>query len=296
MKIKIAVSYLILVLLLMLLATLGMYRAGIYEGFILLALVGLFWLIGGYLLIKNPHWPWLGTILFLQSWGVFPLMTYIVKYVYQWSADDLLYHLDQKLWGGETLAAYFHYEDYPLWADVISACYFFFYFLVLGSVIYFSIKRKISQRFIFFNSLILLYAIGFLSYLLFPAAGPAFTVLPQQNGGGALTQWVTQTVNAGVTGMDVFPSLHTAISIFIVGFIWQCGYKKLSLILIPVSIGTIFATIFLRYHYGIDVLVGTLVGIYILYFSHRQLKQLLDSKCDGENPICNHSCTKSSMH
>ena len=198
-------------------------------------------------------------------------MTLISKFVLPWSADALLHNIDQHIFFGKILVDYFHYESYPLLADIISSCYFFFYFLVLGSVILYTVKRQSIAGQVFFNSIILLYSIGFVGYILFPASGPAFTVAPQIGGGGPITQMVTKSVNQGVTGMDVFPSLHTAISIFIVGYLHQTGFKRISLILSPIILGTIFATILLRYHYGIDVIFGIILAIIVLKLSQKWL-------------------------
>ncbi|TCM60696.1 PAP2 superfamily protein [Acinetobacter calcoaceticus] len=273
MNLKIASHYLLVLLILIGLAALGIYRSGQLDHIVMLAVVSALWLGCVWIALKKPQWSWFAVLLFLLSWGIFPLMTYIVKYVYQWSADELLHSIDQQIWGGKILPAYFHYEAHPIFSDLISACYFMFYFLVLGSVIYFALKMKQAVGQVFFNGLILLYLLGFIGYLLLPAAGPAFTVLPQQGGGGALTQMITTTVNAGVTGMDVFPSLHTAISIYIVGYLWHSGLRKLSLALLPIIMGTIFATVFLRYHYGIDVLLGMAIGFYVLKRSHADLAE-----------------------
>ena len=273
MKKMISNLYLLIVLILLLLAAYGILQSGPLQAFGLLGIVGVVWMICCVIGYKNPQWTWYGVLLFLLSWGVFPLMKFVSKYTLPWSADQLLSTIDQKLWQGQILAAYFHYEAYPVLADVISLSYFFFYFLVLGSVIYFAVRRSQHIGMVYFNAIILLYLIGFIGYICLPAMGPAFTSLPQHGGGGAITQWVTNSVNQGITGMDVFPSLHTAISIFIVGYFYQIGHKTLSIVLLPVVLGTIFATIFLRYHYGIDVIVGLILGFVILGLSRSWLKQ-----------------------
>ncbi|AOA56908.1 phosphatase PAP2 family protein [Acinetobacter larvae] len=272
MNTYIARLFLAIVLLLLILAGIAISQVGqIKDQFSLIA-VSILWLCSTWLAIKKPQHANLGVLLFLLSWAVFPLLSFIAQYILGWSADPLLLQIDQMLWQGHTLAAYFQYEQHPVWADVISACYFFFYLLIVASVIYYALQRKTQAGKSFFNGLITLYSIGFIGYLLFPAAGPAFTILPQHGGGGVISQWVTATVNQGVTGMDVFPSLHTAISIFIVGFLIQTGHRKIGIALIPIVTGTVFATIFLRYHYGVDILFGLALSAIQLKISQRQLQ------------------------
>ncbi|MCU4492498.1 phosphatase PAP2 family protein [Acinetobacter guillouiae] len=273
MKKTISAAYLIILFILISLAAVGMIRSAQYQSLALFSIVSVLWLVSVYLHFKKLNWPWYGLLLFLLSWGVFPLMTLISKFVLPWSADALLHNIDQHIFFGKILVDYFHYESYPVLADIISSCYFFFYFLVLGSVILYTVKRQSIAGQVFFNSIILLYSIGFVGYILFPASGPAFTVAPQIGGGGSITQMVTKSVNQGVTGMDVFPSLHTAISIFIVGYLHQTGFKKISLILSPIILGTIFATILLRYHYGIDVIFGIILAIIVLKLSQKWLNE-----------------------
>ena len=273
MKKNISLSYLCISFVLLVLASIGIIQGQAYQSLVLLIIVSLLWITSFWLYRRHHQWSYFPILLFVISWGIFPLMKYIAKFVLPWSADHFLLKIDQSIWAGKTLSAYFHYEDHLILSDIISACYFFFYFLVLGSVIYFAVYRKAVKGQVFFNAILFLYSVGFIGYILFPAAGPAFTILPQHQGGGVLTQFVTQNVNQGVTGMDVFPSLHTAISIFIVGYFFQLGHKKLASLFTPIVLGTISATIFLRYHYGIDVIVGILLALTTLTLTKKWLSQ-----------------------
>ena len=61
--------------------------------------------------------------------------------------------------------------------------------------------------------------------------------------------------------MDVFPSLHTALTLYITAYLWRDGKRMAALICAPLTAGTIVATIYLRYHYGVDVLAGFLLAV-----------------------------------
>ena len=111
---------------------------------------------------------------------------------------------------------------------------------------------------------------GLAGYLLLPAAGPAFTTLPDQGAGGILAPAIIAIVKDGVTGMDVFPSLHTALTLYITAFLWRDGKRKNALLLAPVTAGTIAATIWLRYHYGVDDLAGLALALAALYGSREK--------------------------
>ncbi len=203
--------------------------------------------------------PWQGAALFALVWLVFPLLKAINAHWIAWHADDLLSTADSALWGGKILPAYFRYEDLPPAADVFAACYFAFFFIVVGAVAYYAVRRRASAP-AFFNGLLGIYLFGLTGYLLLPAAGPAFTTLPDGGARGLIAPHVIAVVKDGVTGMDVFPSLHTALPLFITAFLWRDGRRKTALALLPVSLGIVGATIFLRYHYGVDVLAGILLA------------------------------------
>jgi membrane-associated phospholipid phosphatase len=62
-------------------------------------------------------------------------------------------------------------------------------------------------------------------------------------------------VTAGSNRVDVFPSLHCAVSGYILGFSFRYQRREFWLLLLPIC-GLWLATIYLRYHYLVDVLFG----------------------------------------
>ena len=58
---------------------------------------------------------------------------------------------------------------------------------------------------------------------------------------------------------DIFPSGHTIIALLVV---WQAARHKLRgwLLLIPLVCGLVLGTVYLRYHYGVDVLAGFIIA------------------------------------
>ena len=168
------------------------------------------------------------------------------------------------------MPAWFHYEAHPALTDLLAACYFAFFPIVIGGVAYYAWRRREPSAARFYNGLIGIYLAGLAGYLLLPAAGPAFTTLPDQGAGGILAPAIIAIVKDGVTGMDVFPSLHTALTLYITAFLWRDGKRKTALLLAPVTAGTIAATIWLRYHYGVDDLAGLALALAALYGSREK--------------------------
>lgn len=213
----------------------------------------------GVIFLHRRRSPWQGMALLVLIWAAFPLLKGIARHWLPWRADGLLAGIDAALWGGKMLPAYIRYEDYPLLTDILAFCYFLFFFIVLAAAYFFS--RRPALRDGFFDGLLGVYLCGLCGYFLLPAAGPAFTTLPDTGAGGLIAPQLIEIVKGGVTGMDVFPSLHTALPLFINLFLWRSAYRRTALLMAPITLGIIIATVFLRYHYGIDVLAGIALAL-----------------------------------
>jgi membrane-associated phospholipid phosphatase len=78
--------------------------------------------------------------------------------------------------------------------------------------------------------------------------------------GGWMTALNQAVVAHGSNRVDVFPSLHVAVSAFILLFdrrfaVWR--YR----VYLPAAIGLWISTLYLRFHYGVDVIAGALLAI-----------------------------------
>ncbi|KAA8995000.1 phosphatase PAP2 family protein [Affinibrenneria salicis] len=214
---------------------------------------------------------WLGVLQFACSWLVFYLFRAIHLATMR-SFDAQLLAWDRALFGGigatERVAVL-----HGFWlSEVMSLCYLSFYFIILLPVIVYACRRTSQASRGFFHGLMLMYLFGFIGYLLVPAAGP-YVQFPEQfpypPPGGAITAFLARLVAQGGTGMDVFPSLHCGISLYIFGYLALQRHAAIALILLPVVAGLILATLYLRYHYGIDLIAGALLACAVLGWLHR---------------------------
>lgn len=211
---------------------------------------------------------WAGTLLFMLSWVIFPLFQLINRVLIPWHADALLLRLDELLWLGKSAPMHLQVWEHATVTEVLAGCYAFFYLLVPVSVLVATIWRKTLVAHQFFTGLIGIYALGFVGYCVLPAGGPymAFpSQFPYPPQGGIVMQKLAETVAQGITGMDVFPSLHTALTLYINLFVWHVRqhsrwFGYVALLLAPITLGLIVATMYLRYHYGIDVVFGALLA------------------------------------
>jgi hypothetical protein len=105
------------------------------------------------------------------------------------------------------------------------------------------------------------FAIGFAGYLLVPAVGPALAypeLFREPLAGGVLSRLIAEVVAKGSSGYDVFPSLHVLITCILLDHDWRKLRRRFWVMIVP-SVGLFVSTIYLRFHYAVDVLVALLL-------------------------------------
>jgi len=160
----------------------------------------------------------------------------------------------------------------PWFTDIMSLAYISYYFIpvVLISVLY--LKDKMIE----FNKAIFVLAFGyyfsFIGYILFPAIGPRFTLdhlYTIQLKGSLITDFVRDTLNAlEHNKRDCMPSGHTQIVLMVLYL--SLRYEKiLFYILLPIVCLLILSTVYLRYHYVVDLFAGLIFAFISIFVSTR---------------------------
>lgn len=182
--------------------------------------------------------------------------------------DEALLWLDRAVLG-ETPALAWVGWNHPILTELMSACYFLYYPAMLAAFATGLLwKSPHGER--FFNGLITIHAIGFLGYTLIPAAGPHLAwaeLLPPPAQGWRITHLNGMMV-AGSNRVDVFPSLHTAVTLFLMGILWRWQRPWFFVFILPAA-GLCMATLYLRYHYAIDLLAGAALAAFGLWLASR---------------------------
>ncbi len=147
---------------------------------------------------------------------VFPLMGSAVLKITAHKFDAQLAALDHLLFGA-TLSERAQLLATPLLTEVLSFCYLLFFPYLVVSWFYYA-KRGLPLQRKLMVGLFTIYGIGFLGYSWVPAGGPHLALA--DNFTLPLTGWGITRLNAyvvanGSNGVDVFPSLHCAISCFL---------------------------------------------------------------------------------
>ena len=151
----------------------------------------------------------------------------------------------------------------PWFTDLMSLAYLSYYFLpvTLVSVLY------LKERPGLYPALFVLtlgYYISFIGYILFPAVGPRYAMdqlyaVPLE--GSFITDFVRDGLNAiEHNKRDVMPSGHTQIALMVVYLAYRYE-KALFYVFLPVVSGLVLSTVYLRYHYVIDLVVGAALAI-----------------------------------
>ena len=187
--------------------------------------------------------------------------------------DAVLLRADKWLFG-ETPSVLFSGWSSPFLTEMLSGCYLSFLPAVL-LVFVITLLRPGPAGFSLFDGIFGIYAIGFLGYTLVPAAGPHLAMpaafrIPLE--GGFLTKMNAAVICSGSNHVDVFPSLHTAVTVFLMGWLWPRNRGLFLVLLLPAA-GICVSTIYLRYHYAVDVAAGLVlagIGLCLSHLTHKK--------------------------
>ena len=141
-----------------------------------------------------------------------------------------------------------------------------------------------KKKYCFFSretlvSIILTFYIGYVGYILFPAVGPKTTKKQEEFtmshlfetslSGSYITDRLSFLMNYEIseyTRRDCFPSLHNGVIFLILLFAFKHEKIYCDYIFFPFAIALFISTLYLRYHYFVDMIAGFLLAIIIFFF------------------------------
>ncbi|MDP2157778.1 MAG: phosphatase PAP2 family protein [Nitrospirota bacterium] len=213
------------------------------------------------------HWAYHLIFPTISILAIFDSLEYIVHYVNPQDIDPLLIKLDFLLFGGHPTVM-MERIMHPLLTDLLQIAYSSYYFLAitLGAVLLIRKDEKAFDRSLFL--IMFCFYLSYAGYLIFPALGPRFTMNHLQNAElqGLLVGPIQELLNR-LEGIkrDAFPSGHTGIALTVLFLAFKFE-KKLFWIFVPFVSALIFSTVYLRYHYVVDVLAGIILTALTLFF------------------------------
>ena len=207
---------------------------------------------------------WLPFLIFSLTYETFRSRIWTVVLVRD--RDSELLRLDRLLFG-ETPSVLLQRVITPLLTNAMSAFYFLHLVAppVLAYVLY-RRDRRLFREFLF--AILLSGVIGSAGYLAVPATGPqvAFPELFQVPLQGNVFDPITRILETARAPRDVFPSLHVGVSTIVLYYAFRQG-RVPGLLLLPFVAGNWISTLYLRYHYLIDVFAGWLVAPMAIFLS-----------------------------
>ncbi len=228
---------------------------------------------------------------FVRDWSPFIILLamyentlYLVARVNHRLFDPYMFHLDKLIFGGH-LDLWLQQFIRPGLTEWMSFNYdaLYFYPVVIGMILYFMRRKRHFRNFMM--AFIIAGWLGFIGYLIFPVIGPGnyyqnvYTVdLGATNGAQVIAAQhsldkdkdmtflrIARMINdkqsyAGYIPRNCFPSMHTAWAV--ISMIYSFLYLPLLFVFILIPLlSLILATIYLRFHYMVDVLAGTLLAV-----------------------------------
>lgn len=152
----------------------------------------------------------------------------------------------------------------PWFTDIMSFAYVSYYFIPVIFILTLYLKNRSQGLYESIFVLTLGYYVSFIGYILFPAVGPRYAMahlysVPLE--GSLLTGLVRDVLNAiEHNKRDCMPSGHTQI-VLIVLYLSYRYERFLFYLFFPLVCGLILSTVYLRYHYVVDLFVGAAFAV-----------------------------------
>ncbi len=201
-------------------------------------------------------------------------LKHVLPLVNKTTLDQRLYQFDLSV---------FHYEPAMAWDRFVTrtstewfSFFYFGYFLLMAAhvvpLLFFGRRKQIVGEFIF--AILLLFSIGHTLYMVVPGYGPYRAMadsfqhpFPQ----GPWHDLVMNAVHSGGAQMDIFPSLHTGAPTVLALFSFRnrkyVPFRYTWPVVAFCTVNIVIATMFLRWHYLIDVVVGFSLAVSVVFVS-----------------------------
>jgi membrane-associated phospholipid phosphatase len=173
------------------------------------------------------------------------------------TADATLAGIDRHLFGTQP-SLFLEPLLNPYLTDFLMLVYFSHVVFFPGVALYFYVKKEEAKFRRVMMGFLTIMIMGIASYILVPAAGPASFFAGQYTRdltGHSLTRSVDYIIRTGRVSFDCFPSLHVGIP-FLLSFYVRDYLRKAYLPVLLYVACMAFGTIYLRYHYVVDVMAS----------------------------------------
>lgn len=190
--------------------------------------------------------------------------------------DPLILRLEEALFG-EQLAMTVSQRLPHLWLSEVMHFFYGIYWALLpmGALALYFRGRIDGFRELVFVELVVFFGC-YLFFIFFPVAGPhyEFPVIGGELAEGPMYRFVHWVLEDGGSKGAAFPSSHVAVAVAILLVAWRHD-RAVWLGMLPLVVGLTLATVYGRFHYGIDALSGVIAAV-VLVAVARRLRRWLE--------------------
>lgn len=176
--------------------------------------------------------------------------------------DATLVALEERLLGFELTRWIDQTTPSVIVTEILSFCYFSYYFMLPGFFLPVFIKRDYRIFKEATAAVCLTFFPSYLLFSLFPVEGPRWHFADQyvhSIDGPVFRQAVNYVIHNGAVHGGCMPSTHTAVALVLMYFCFRY-YRPWGWVMLPLVIGLAAATVWGRFHYLSDVVVGGVIG------------------------------------
>jgi len=233
---------------------------------------------------------WYGIVVILI---IFKQVYYIIYYLKPADLDPVLIKMDYYIFGVNPTQWIYQFNN-PFLTEFLQIIYLYYYpmIVVFGLELYLRHRYKDFKYTIFI--VFFSFYFSYLLYMLFPANGPRFHLhdfgsVTAELPGVFLTEYIRLFLNFGESipsgvpnpqdyvQRDAMPSLHI-ITAFLIMYLSRKFRLKSFFFYLPFVILMAIATIYLRYHYVVDVFGGVIVSVFTIWIGKKVFESVLKGK------------------
>lgn len=210
----------------------------------------------------------------------FTELAFVVGYVNPLRFEQALIDLDVRLFGVDPMR---HVErwHHPALTELLQIVYASFYFIPLALGVTLGLRRRFEDLETAIATVLVGFYLSYVGYVFVPAQSPYHLFEFEKPLVGL---WLTDSIRASIDAAEIhrlncFPSGHVEVTFVTIALAWRYA-KGLFAFLLPWGCLLFAATIYLRYHYTIDTIVG-LALVPLVVWAGRALRARIDGAADG---------------
>jgi hypothetical protein len=192
----------------------------------------------------------------------------ILPAVSPWTDDARIYAFDLNVFGFEPSVALDRFVT-PRTTEWFAFFYFLYFLILCVHVLPMVYWQRDAHRLArFATGVLLIFLTAHVVYMIVPGFGPYWYLkgtFHHELRGGTFWRLVREAVEAGGAQKDIFPSLHTAVPTYFAVFSFRqrktVPFKYWWPVIAFLATQMIIATMFLRWHYLIDVVAGVAFAV-----------------------------------